>query len=59
VLAALQLYMQHEQPEAAEPPAVARAPWREARRLALVGLRPQRLPVTPTWGTIERLRRRG
>lgn len=57
VLAALQ-YLLDEQ-HAVEPATAPRARWREARRLALVGLRPQRLSVKPTWGTIERLQRRG
>lgn len=33
--------------------------WPEAARLTIQGLAPARLPVAPTWGHIERLRRAG
>jgi hypothetical protein len=33
--------------------------WQEAARLTVQGLEPARLPVAPTWGHIERLRRAG
>lgn len=39
-----------------EQPAVARG-WHATARLIVQGMVPARLPVAPTWGRIERLRR--
>lgn len=55
VLAAVQCVLGDN--DAPEVPTVSRAPWRESGRLVVQGIAPARLP-TPTWGNIERLRRR-
>ncbi len=40
-------------------PAGRAAGWNAAARLIAQGLMPTRVPTTPRWGTIERLRRAG
>ncbi len=44
---------------AAEPEAATVSGWASTARLTAQGLLPTRLPVTPRWNTIERLRRAG
>ena len=54
IVAAISCALADEQE--AEPPAPRRDPWRESGRLLVQDITPARLP-TPTWGSIERLRR--
>ncbi|NJN17157.1 MAG: hypothetical protein HC822_13215 [Oscillochloris sp.] len=40
-------------------PAVEPDRWHESARLTIQGMQPARLPASPRWGRIERLRRAG
>jgi hypothetical protein len=57
-IAAVTLLLEAEAASAEQPPTPV-AGWSAATRLITQGLLPTRVPTTPRWNTIERLRRAG
>ncbi len=58
-VAAITLLLAEEAAQADHTPAAPPARWRDSMRLMAQGLQPTRVPDTPRWSTIERLRRAG
>jgi hypothetical protein len=59
-LAAVTCLLEEEAAAAAlAPDETTRAGWHDAAKLIAQGLIPTRVPATPRWGSIERLRRGG
>lgn len=58
-VAAIALLLAEEEALSTQTPAEPPARWRDSMRLMAQGLQPMRVPDTPRWSTIERLRRAG
>ncbi|WP_298408543.1 hypothetical protein [uncultured Chloroflexus sp.] len=58
-VAAITLLLAEEAAQTVAMPSEPPARWRDSMRLMVQGLQPTRVPETPRWSTIERLRRAG
>lgn len=58
-LAAVSCLLEEEQRGRLPVQARTSSRWHDSSRVAIAGLTPTRLATSPTWGTIERLRRGG